>query len=212
MYDFLAGIWFLHKHTLGRRKYTTSLSRKPQNLIITDRQWLHHLHSPSFLGGKVNSVNSWQAGVWHDDVALPFVFMFFFFFVLLVFLLKKRSSSSSFVFCYRFAFVAVVLSLCSHVSANIHAVDGSRLILTHWLWQLVRGRGVWRRHQEVLALLLVSTSEWCDPLTPQSHLLLFFLLCFSSSFSFNSICHCYCASEEVAILQIARLLFLNTYI
>lgn len=160
-----AGIWFLHKHALGRRKYTTSLSRKPQNLIITDRQWLHHLHGPSFLGGKVNSINSWQAGVWHDDVALPFVFMGFFFFVLLFFLLKKRSSPS-FVLCYRFAFVAVVLSLCSRVSTNIHAVDCSRLILTHWLWQLVRGRGVWRRHQEVLALLLVSCLRMMWPFDP----------------------------------------------
>lgn len=51
------------------------------------------------------------------------------------------------------------------INTNTHAADRSRPVLTPmpWLWQLVRVRGVWRRHQEVYFLLPVSWFRlWCD--------------------------------------------------
>lgn len=50
-------------------------------------------------------------------------------------------------------------------NTNTHTADRSRPVLTPipWLWQLVRVRGVWRRHQEVYFLLPVSWFRlWCD--------------------------------------------------
>lgn len=51
------------------------------------------------------------------------------------------------------------------INTNTHTADRSRPVLTTmpWLWQLVRVRGVWRRHQEVYFLLSVSWFRlWCD--------------------------------------------------
>lgn len=117
-----------------------------------------------FQGGKVNLINSWQAnvmsslsGVWHDNI--PFLFMFASLFTLLQISKKKRKKkersllvSACLCFCY------LVFFYCTFplTHTDTHLSDDIRLILTHWLWQLVRDRGVWRRHQEVPALSLVS--------------------------------------------------------
>lgn len=110
-------------------RYET-LSKKPQNLIITDRQWPHHLHGSSSLGGEVNSINSWQAnimsslsGAWRENTSVSSIYLCPSSSLCSLFQQKSCSQLSLSLSLSRFFRLLSHISTHTHTCTQLNAVD-----------------------------------------------------------------------------------------